>query len=155
MTNYIHPQDPVTLNLCECARNFAAALQKHNRNPNKVSNHFRRYMNQKPSDFEIEALRMQATQAEYMLKNLLAIVHRDDGAHTETVGLKQSTEDAVQEWVRLRRLPVIPCCGECADHDIWDGAPYCNYDQHEAHHSNTKLASLSKPPPDWCPKRCQ
>jgi hypothetical protein len=38
-----------------------------------------------------------------LLKNLLAVIHRDGGHHTEWVGLRQSISDAESEVVRLTR----------------------------------------------------
>ena len=39
--------------------------------------------------------------AEQQLGNLLAIIHRDGGHHTEKVGARQSVEDAHQRWADL------------------------------------------------------
>ena len=45
--------------------------------------------------------------AEDLLRNLLAVVHRDGGHHTEAVGLDQSVEDAIQVYYRLQGLDVL------------------------------------------------
>lgn len=37
-----------------------------------------------------------------MLEDLLAIIHRDGGQHTHSVGLEQSVKDAKAEYYRLR-----------------------------------------------------
>jgi hypothetical protein len=36
------------------------------------------------------------------LLNLLALIHRDGGEHTDSVGIHQSYEDAVRVWAKLR-----------------------------------------------------
>ena len=41
--------------------------------------------------------------SERMLKNLLAVLHRDGGHHTAEVGLTQSVEDAIERWAQDRR----------------------------------------------------
>jgi hypothetical protein len=39
---------------------------------------------------------------EYYIRNLLAVIHRDDGRHTEEFGLVQSIRDAQHVITRLR-----------------------------------------------------
>jgi hypothetical protein len=39
----------------------------------------------------------------YHLHNLLAIIHRDGGQHTQEVGVEQSVKDAHQVWAGLQK----------------------------------------------------
>jgi len=47
------------------------------------------------------ALNESAEKAEAALRNLLAVIHRDDGSHTAKVGIEQSVADAHQRWAAL------------------------------------------------------
>jgi hypothetical protein len=55
----------------------------------------------KAHETHIFKLEGRLDEAERMLGNLLAIVHRDGGHHTERVGLAQSASDAHQAWADL------------------------------------------------------
>ena len=45
---------------------------------------------------------LDGKEAAHYLKELLAVIHRDGGHHTEKVGFAQSVEDACAEWYRSR-----------------------------------------------------
>ncbi len=45
---------------------------------------------------------MMKDDALFQLKNLLAVIHRDGGEHTDQVGVTQSVVDAIEVWAALR-----------------------------------------------------
>lgn len=60
---------------------------------------------QATANLGIAAVKEEITTASYyrdLLLNLLAVVHRDGGHHTEAVGVEQSVKDAVEIFYKGR-----------------------------------------------------
>lgn len=55
----------------------------------------------KSANLEKNDLKNEIQDLKRMLGDLLAVIHKDDGHHTEKVGLQQSVESAVEEWADM------------------------------------------------------
>jgi len=60
----------------------------------------------------------QADSSRRLLLNLLAVIHRDGGQHTDSVGVSRSAADAHEAWAALMVMrDECPRCGGLMSHD--------------------------------------
>lgn len=92
--------------------------------------------------------------AEYNLRNLLNVIHLDDGSHTEAVGLTQSTVDAAAELARLRKHPVIATCNDCGHCTrLYPQGAECWHPKSSVSLHLHVAVDWKAPPPTDCPLR--
>ena len=85
-----NPDDPCDTECCERAWAYEEARKAR--------------IERDASEAKFKGLEELVKRQRPALNNLLAIIHRDGGHHTEAVGIEQSVKDAHERWAGLQAL---------------------------------------------------